>query len=311
MRGIWTDERAPWQRALSALKPRARALLEAIPLLPVRVQLPVTPDRSIQFLWSRLAPEIDVTREGLRYRGPERRDLVFLARYLRCGMNVFDVGAYHGLYAVVAGRCVGRRGRVTLFEPSAGARRRARLNLALNGVAASIAGTAVTDREGTASYYRVTRGYETMSGLRAHPDAAEVQELEVQCVTLDGHLQSHRTRRVDLIKLDVEGGELDVIAGAQRILREQRPLILCEVLDWVTRPWSYPARLIIERLHSIGYRWFDVNEDGRLSVHEPREDYTEIRNYVAVPSERVAELTDKLAACADTSAAARRRPTAR
>jgi hypothetical protein len=91
---------------------------------------------------------------------------------------------------------------------------------------------------------------------------------------------------VDLIKIDVEGGEAETFRGADRLLGHLRPSIICEVLDRVTRPWGYPAREIISQLRTYDYEWFDILPDGSLAPHPPRMEYPEVRNYLAVPREK-------------------------
>jgi hypothetical protein len=93
-----------------------------------------------------------------------------------------------------------------------------------------------------------------------------------------------------LIKLDIEGAELDAFSGARRMVQVVRPLIICEVLDWVTRSWGYPAREIVEFLDKLDYEWFDFCEDGTLAVHAQRDEYPDVRNYLAIPRERLPEI---------------------
>ena len=58
---------------------------------------------------------------------------------------------------------------------------------------------------------------------------------------------------MDLVKLDVEGGEREVLEGASLVLTKFRPIFICEILDAATRPWGYDAREIILMLQSFGF----------------------------------------------------------
>lgn len=92
-------------------------------------------------------------------------------------------------------------------------------------------------------------------------------------------------KSVDFMKLDVEGGELSVLQGAQRLLESApRPVILTEVQDIRTQPWGYRAREIISFLSDKGYRWFSISADGSLA---PLEVFAETfdGNFVACPEE--------------------------
>jgi FkbM family methyltransferase len=220
------------------------------------------------------------------YRGSENGDLEFMKRFLKTGMVYVDVGAYHGLYAVVAGRQVGRSGRVVLFEPSISACRRARLNLLLNRVDGEIENSAVTDVSGVVLYHQVIRGYKTMGALRRPASDDPVRAHHVKSVSLDDYCHIHSVGRVDLLKIDAEGAELGVLSGASHVLEKLRPVIICEVLDWVTEPWGYLAKDIVTKLSSYEYEWYDIDCEGALTKHVNRKVYSEIRNYLAVPIER-------------------------
>jgi hypothetical protein len=91
-----------------------------------------------------------------------------------------------------------------------------------------------------------------------------------------------------MMKIDVEGGELEAFRGASGMLSTIRPILICEVLDWVTQPWGYSARDIVSCLQQRGYEWFDFRDDGTISPHAQRDEYPEIRNYLAVPREKLA-----------------------
>ncbi len=93
-------------------------------------------------------------------------------------------------------------------------------------------------------------------------------------------------KRLDVIKIDVEGGEIDVLGGAAGVLAKFRPILICEVLDAATTVWGYDAspdyfyapesRLRLVRVHS-----------GRLDdAHKIQVEYPQVKNYLAVPREK-------------------------
>jgi hypothetical protein len=90
---------------------------------------------------------------------------------------------------------------------------------------------------------------------------------------------------VDFIKLDVEGGELAVLQGAQRLLESApRPVILAEVQDIRTQPWGYRASEVIRFLSDKGYKWFSLSSQGALSLMDVSAE-TFDGNFVACPEE--------------------------
>jgi hypothetical protein len=110
----------------------------------------------------------------------------------------------------------------------------------------------------------------------------------VETVRLDDYISQSSLKRVDLVKLDVEGGEREVLGGASLVLTKFRPIFICEVLDATTQAWGYNAREIILMLQSFGFNWFEIRLDGSIVPHQVKDHYPEIRNYVAVPKEKCA-----------------------
>lgn len=257
-----------------------------MPLCPVRIKLVVGSGKPVTFWWSQVLPGFDATKRVLEYRGPDNEELTFLARVLKPGMCFFDVGGYHGIYAVLAGRLLGRQDRIVVFEPSARERRRIRLNCSLNGVRAAIEPFAIGAARQESELFVVTRGYTTMNSLRRPSTVYPVRKAPVVSISLDEYCRENGVERIDVMKVDIEGGELEAFVGARWVLSEPRPLIICEVVDSVTRPWGYPARRIVRRVADFDCEWFEFAGGGMLSAHSERDEYPEVKNYLAVPREK-------------------------
>jgi hypothetical protein len=96
------------------------------------------------------------------------------------------------------------------------------------------------------------------------------------------------------MKLDVEGAELDVLKGALGLLQTiPRPVLLVEVYDVRTKPWGYQAREIVEFLDRLGYRWFQLLDNGSLRLVSSNLDVYDA-NLVALPTERMDEILNSL-----------------
>ncbi len=155
----------------------------------------------------------------------EKEKQEFVARLLRPGQVMFDVGANVGLYALLASRCVGLKGKVIAFEPLPGNLDYLRRHLALNRVGnVDILAAAVGRAPGRASF--LAAGSRSMGRLDGGGS------LEVDVVSLDSLLASGRLPPPDVIKMDIEGGEVDALLGAEAILREHRPTIVLATHGW-------------------------------------------------------------------------------
>ena len=266
----------PWAGKFEVIGFHARRMFQG---LPVPVRLPFG-------AWWLAGP--DTLGSALVAEGFENAECRFVQGFLQPGMTVFDIGAHHGLYTLLASKLVGPSGRVYAFEPSPRERRKlslhVRLNLCRN---VRLEGFALGEQAGEAEFF-VVEGRETgCNSLRPPAVQEPTKALRVRVASLSDFLVWQHIERVDFIKMDVEGAELAVLKGAGHLLeRPPRPVILAEVYDIRTEPWGYRAREIVTFLQQRGYRWFGINGQGDLNpVEAERECFDD--NFVALPEERM------------------------
>lgn len=225
----------------------------------------------------------------------ESAERKFVQRFLKSGMTVLDIGAYYGLYSILASLGVGQQGRVIAFEPSPEQRKRLALHLRMNRLKnVRVESVALGSCEGAQTLFSLSGGSAGFSSLRCPVVEDAVRPISVHVTTLDAYLQQNCINSVDLIKIDVEGGELDVFRGAQNFLRRPpRPVILCELEDTRTAIWGHSARDTSAFVEAFGFRWFTPQSDGGLA---PSSDKTEpgVRNLIAVPTERIDGLKEMI-----------------
>ena len=90
------------------------------------------------------------------------------------------------------------------------------------------------------------------------------------------------TPAVAFIKIDAEGGELFVLCGAERILRESRPVILFEAAAHTQR-FDYQQQDVFDFPKTLGYDFFSGGFRGRPFL-EPRSCFGDLEDYFAIPS---------------------------
>jgi FkbM family methyltransferase len=264
----------PWRRKFQSFGFR---WLRYLPGVPIPLRLPLGGWWLVENDFAGAA-----LLEG-HFEDPER---TFVARFLKPGMTVLDIGAHKGLYSLISAFKVGTSGRVFAFEPSPRELKRLKQHIRLNRYRnVSVFDFALGESEGSADLY-VVQGTETGCNSLRHPDVLQpVRSVRVSVKILDEVLREQKISAVDFVKLDVEGAELSVLKGAAQLLKgAHRPLILCEVQDLRTAPWGYAASCIIEYLCSCGYSWFTLDETGvprPLPIGAAHYD----GNYVAVPKE--------------------------
>jgi FkbM family methyltransferase len=275
---------SPLRRKYITLALRARRIFPEMPI-PLRL--------SFGAWW--LAEKGALDHE-LMYNGFEDAEIGFVKRLLRPGMIALDIGAHHGLYTLLAAKCVGRKGRVIAFEPSPRECRRLERHIRVNRLKnVRLEACAAADRSDKADLYQVD-GFRDWGNCLRPPDVPEpTRKLRVPVCRLDDLLAKHGILNADFIKLDVEGAELAVLEGAKKLLHtEPRPAILAEVQDVRTRPWGYRAGEIVQLLAQWNYRWFALTESSGLQPASLDEE-TYDANLVALPAERVQEFQRMLA----------------
>lgn len=182
---------------------------------------------------------------------------------LRPGQTAVDVGANLGYFTAVLAQCVGPAGRVWSFEPVPETYELLTLCASLNDYAQVTpirAALGAAEGEIEITYDRRHSGIATM-----HPDhvAGDTQRVEIRSLdTLVSNGEVHR--RPDLIKVDVEGHELDVLRGARNTIAEASPAIVFELNERTARVAGWTLAELAELLLSLGdYSFFLVDDDGR------------------------------------------------
>ncbi|HWV23657.1 MAG TPA: FkbM family methyltransferase [Thermomicrobiales bacterium] len=206
-----------------------------------------------------------------RWGEPELHEL---HRLVRPGTVAVDAGAHFGVYSLALARLVGKRGRVISIEPieeDAAMLRRAMRALRMP---VSVVTCALSAQPGEATLRVPLLGGAQKTALATLQPAAQVSEASgveertVRVRTLD-EILADVDMPVSFIKIDVEGHELDVLAGAEETLRQHRPNLLIEINEDL-RDGSMCDAFV--RIEAYGYRG-EFLEEGRfrrpLSAFDP------------------------------------------
>jgi FkbM family methyltransferase len=213
---------------------------------------------------------VTIAGQPFRITGASRfdhddRDYAVLRELARGCWRIFDVGGYVGVTALLMARASG--GEVWTFDASDTACRTIEANAALNGLARRIhpVQAVVAARSGQlVDFYSeldLAGSASTVSGYLGHH-----RRVRKVSLSLDDFVQQTELQP-DLVKIDVEGGERDVIDGMASILQTSRPLLLVEVHSWegVTLPENVGTLLPL--LEAVGYQM--VFLETRQRVRDP------------------------------------------
>ena len=189
-----------------------------------------------------------------------------MLRYLDPGDTMVDAGAGVGIYSVLAGAILGRRGRVEAFEPSPSVRPCLEANLRRNGLAnvrvhAKLAGgrrmmDPFVDGIGRSGRRRVPGRREWVRGRHL---------LSVPSIRIDELLVG---RRCSLLRVDAAGYELTVLQGAEELLRRTHaPALLVAVDEAALADFGHTPRQLVGWLAAREYEVCFYDGERHRIVH--------------------------------------------
>jgi FkbM family methyltransferase len=201
-------------------------------------------DEEVRFpaRWSRYYPEV--------YE-PEK--VAFLRAGLGPGDVAIDLGAHIGLFTVHMAHCVGATGRVIAFEPAPETRAVLQQTVGFNGLVGvvTVRDEAVTNQIGTVEFHETGDRCSNANSV-IHTGRTATTRV-VRTTTLDAAI-ADAGGRVALVKIDIEGAELEVLETSVDILTSQRPRITLEVHPVELAEMGRDPREVFDVLESAGYR---------------------------------------------------------
>jgi FkbM family methyltransferase len=178
----------------------------------------------------------------------EHKKAKLFANHIDSGNTVFDVGAHVGFYTILAARRTGSGGEVAAFEPLPRnvefLRRHVHLNKLSN---VTVVQAAVAESDGSSGFSISESFFEGYLDERG--------PVQVQTVSLDTFVEAGNARLPNVIKIDVEGAELEVLKGARRVLTSARPII------FVATHGQDVHRACCSFLSSMGYSVAPIDTD--------------------------------------------------
>ncbi len=185
----------------------------------------------------------------------EPQETQLASRLLRPGDVFVDVGANWGYFTLAASHWVGDAGRVIAFEPEPRLFELLTANLALNGRGAVRARRLAVGAERGAMRFAAFDAAGDNWGVSRRVPADAPADFECRTVALDEQLDAEQVDSVQLTKIDVEGGEADVLAGMRDGLRRHRyRYVLVECHTDLLEDRGLSTRACLEPLFEAGYR---------------------------------------------------------
>jgi FkbM family methyltransferase len=182
--------------------------------------------------------------------------------FVRRGNIVLDIGANVGTHAVFLSHLVRDDGRVLAFEPLAPnvdalmetIRRRSRIsNISVFPLAVGNPGKTRQEVLISAPGDDLTQASLRLQGAGSWERETNVREYKVSLTSLDAESEVQALRSIDFVKIDVEGGELDVWKGGVDTIRRHHPLVYCEMYEKWATSFDYSPDDLFDFVRSLGY----------------------------------------------------------
>lgn len=235
-----------------------------------------------------LTAEVVTTRRGLTWSlnlkegidlaiyvlgGFELRTLRRYAQLIKAGDVVLDIGANVGAHTLPLAQLVGTTGKVFSFEPTAYAFAKQQANIALNPslvtrISAHQMMLTATDAAPLQESVYSSWPLEAADDLHSEHHGRLMETHGSVTGTLDSFVRNAGIRHIDFIKLDVDGNENDVLAGAKAVLENSKPKIMLELAPYVYGSAPHMFDELLDDLWRMGYQISDM-ATGQLLPQNP------------------------------------------
>ena len=184
----------------------------------------------------------------LRYKDHiEAGPVDLLQSYIKPGTFVIDVGANVGFFTLKFGRWISAGGKVIAIEPE-------RINYLRLQRAVAVAGLAATvETVNAAAAETVCEGLLEVNPLHPGDHRLGNNGVPVSLITIDHLVEAHHWPEVSFIKIDVQGAEARVLAGAAETIEKFRPALFVEVDDESLKKYGSNAHQLLTACLRFGY----------------------------------------------------------
>lgn len=173
-------------------------------------------------------------------------------KILRPDSVVIDVGANIGFLSLQAARYC-KNGFVFSFEPDSDTFRNLEKNIAENSyVNIKLFKKALGNEPGQLNLYKLEKNNPGANRILLHGNMPENENHEiVEVCTLDEFINEFPS--VDVLKIDVEGFEINVLRGAEYVIRKWKPILFVELAEVNQKQQGYSARQLVEFIEGLKY----------------------------------------------------------
>jgi len=206
----------------------------------------------------------------LMFKQFEFEEQSFVKYYLKKGGIFVDIGSNIGLFSLIASKIVGKNGRVYSFEPTPETFIRFKQNIKLNNIRNICPyNLAVSNKSGMRDFLVSHDGYDAWNSFGKPSAGEEIEKIKVNTITFDEFMNQNNIGKIDLIKIDVEGWELNVLNGGQNYFNKSNSAaILIEFGDINLQNAGFKSKDLYDLLLKFGYYMYRYDYHNRLLIKD-------------------------------------------
>jgi len=205
--------------------------------------------------------------EWVIYFGLNVEHRFYLYPLIQPSYTVIDVGSNIGETMLNFASIVGEHGKVLAFEPVPSSYQKLAMNISLNNFKNIVAeNLAISDKTETLYFDPAT--YYNSGGIFMMKSSSE-NLLSVNAIKLDDYVEAFHLNRIDFIKIDVEGFELNVLRGAVKSCHKFKPSLFIEVNNENLQRQGATEMELLNWLQSNSYQYekLGMNESNANATH--------------------------------------------
>lgn len=185
--------------------------------------------------------------------------------YLICqiakkGMTIVDAGANIGFYSLMFSNVVAENGKVFSFEPVPHNYQQFQENLdhSQNVENVQLILKGLWNKTETLTFSLDESMDKNAGSFTAGKVQSAFKQFSCHVTTLDEFVDENRIEKIDIIKMDIEGAELNALRGAENVLRKDHPIILLEVCDYTCASVGHTPDDLWNYLKQFDYKIFEI-----------------------------------------------------
>lgn len=208
------------------------------------------------------------------YYDIELEELKYILRRVKGDTFFFDIGSNFGYYSVQVGQRLKKaKGKIYAFEPVPDIYEWLKMNVSLNNLSDRIEcfNLAISNENGQRDINVSTSFNTGMSSLVYSPvynDRKQVETINVPIKTFDSFVKEYEIENIDIIKIDIEGGELEALYGMKDTLANSKPELLVEIEPEILKKAKIDYREIFHFLEKFHYRPFIPTNNTLIEVKD-------------------------------------------